>query len=179
MVIGVDPSINSTGVCVWDGKENTYFNICSKMTKKMKEFRHPRIKLVGYEKGDVKGKEYAEKERIKFNNIYSIISVLKEIFLEFKPEKIFMEGVSYGSVGSAALIDLAMLNASIRMLCMELGVAFEIVSPTELKKFACANGGADKGVMVDAWKRLDPGGAVDAGLKVDDLADAFFLAHYQ
>jgi hypothetical protein len=89
-----------------------------------------------------------------------------------------MEGVSYGSVGSAALVDLSFLNASIRMVLKENGVKFDIVSPTSLKKFACANGQADKDVMVDAWKRLDENVRDVTGIKIDDLADSYFLAHY-
>jgi hypothetical protein len=90
-----------------------------------------------------------------------------------------MEGVSYGSVGSAALVDLAFLNASIRMVLKMKGIKFEIVSPTSLKKFACSNGQAEKDVIIDAWKRLDRNVSDVKDIKIDDLADSYFLAHYK
>ena len=89
-----------------------------------------------------------------------------------------MEGVSYGSIGSAALVDLCFLNSAIRMVLKKQNIDFQIVSPTSLKKFACANGQADKDVMIDAWKRLDPNIKDIKDIKVDDLADSYFLAHY-
>jgi hypothetical protein len=90
-----------------------------------------------------------------------------------------MEGVSYGSVGSAALVDLSFLNASIRMTLHHLDIPFTIVSPTSLKKFACANGQADKNLMIDAWKRMDKNISNITEIKIDDLADSYFLARYK
>ena len=45
------------------------------------------------------------------------------------------------------------------------------------KKIATGNGGADKDLMIDAWKRLDKSICDVDSIKIDDLADAFFLAH--
>jgi hypothetical protein len=89
-----------------------------------------------------------------------------------------MEGVSYGSIGSAALVDLCFLNSAIRMTLKKMGVKFTIVSPTSLKKFACSNGQADKNVMIDAWKRLDKNISNITNIKIDDLADSYFLSCY-
>ena len=66
-----------------------------------------------------------------------------------------MEGVSYGSTGSGALVDLAGLNFAIRLVLLQMNINLTIVAPTELKKFAVANGGASKEQMVDAWLRID------------------------
>ena len=65
------------------------------------------------------------------------------------------------------------------MVLKELEVNFNIISPTQVKKFACANGQADKDIMIDAWKRLDKGINDIKGIKIDDLADSYFLSHYQ
>ena len=54
-----------------------------------------------------------------------------------------------------------------------------IVSPTSVKKFAVANGQAEKDIMIDAWKRLDKNISDVKDIKIDDLADAYFLAHYE
>lgn len=148
------------------------------MTKKMELFENERVKLLPYEKADVKDCRYTVKEQHKFDNLHSICKKIGWILDVFNPEIVKMEGVSYGSVGSAALVDLAMLNGMLRLEIGRRGIPFEIVSPTELKKFACANGQAEKDVMIDAWKRLDPYISMIKDLKVDDLADAYFLAHY-
>jgi Holliday junction resolvasome RuvABC endonuclease subunit len=178
--IGIDPSINCTGVCVWDDEHNVhaYYMIPSKMTKKMQAFEHDFIRLLPYDKITPSINDYSVKEYVKFCNIYSICKKIDCIIKLYNPSQVYMEGVSYGSVGSAALVDLSFLNASIRMVLKENGVKFDIVSPTSLKKFACANGQADKDVMVDAWKRLDENVRDVTGIKIDDLADSYFLAHY-
>lgn len=181
--IGIDPSINSTGVCIWDEDKNKhkYYLIPSKMTKKMKEFDNKYIKLIPYEKRDTKLKDYSDKENAKFNNLYDICLIIKGILTPYKNKNLFvyMEGVSYGSTGSAALVDLSFLNAAIRYQLKILDIPFTIVSPTSLKKFACANGQAEKDIIIDAWKRMDNNIKDITSIKIDDLADSYFLAHYK
>ena len=118
MIVGIDPSINCTGVCVWDDKWNNhgYYMVPSKCTKKMREFQHGSVHILPYEKQDTKGLEYSSKESTKFNNIYSIVNKISLILDLFHPDEVIMEGVSYGSLGSAALVDLCFLNSAIRML---------------------------------------------------------------
>ena len=180
MIIGIDPSMNCTGICVWDDNWNThkYFMIPSKMTKKMNAFDHPLVSLLPYEKADTKNLEYTDKEAAKFDNIYNITKHIETIVDLFKPSYVVMEGVSYGSMGSAAIVDLCFLNSAIRMILRQRNIPFTIVSPTSLKKFACSNGQAEKDILIDAWKRLDQNIANITTIKVDDLADSYFLAHY-
>lgn len=178
ITIGVDPSINSTGVCVNENGKFTYYIISSKMTKKMTSFHHDRITLLPYEKGTSGLTDYSERESVKTNNIYNIYKNLESIIDKHHPDKIQMEGVSYGSTGSAALVDLSGLNFVLRLLFINKGVEYKIVSPTQNKKFATGNGQAEKDVMIDSWMRLDPE-MKDVDIKVDDLADAYFLSCYQ
>jgi Holliday junction resolvasome RuvABC endonuclease subunit len=151
------------------------------MTKKMKEFKHKYVSYVPYDKIDAKDYSYSVKENKKFSNIASICNNIATILEPFKDEdvEVYMEGVSYGSVGSAALVDLSFLNAAIRMTLHYNNIPFTIVSPTSLKKFACANGQADKNLMIDAWKRMDKNIADIKDLKIDDLADSYFLSLYK
>lgn len=181
MVIGIDPSINCTGICVWDEGVNThtYHMIVSKMTKKMKNFQHGHLFIVPYEKIDTKNMGYSDKESAKFHNIYEIVKLVQVVIREKNPSLVIMEGVSYGSMGSAAIVDLCFLNSALRMMLKQNNIPFEIVSPTSLKKFACSNGQAEKDVIVDAWRRLDPRISDINNIKVDDLADSYFLAHYK
>lgn len=181
--IGIDPSINSTGICVVYNQYNYYYLIPSKMTKKMDQFKHPRVSILPYNKYNAKNEEYSKKEKFKTLNIYNICSIIKRI-VELWKEKgddiiVYMEGVSYGSVGSAALVDLSGLNFAIRITLQELQIPFEIISPTSVKKFAVANGSAEKDIIIDAWKRLDPIISNIKDIKIDDLADSYFLAYYE
>lgn len=189
--IGIDPSLNSTGVCVnIDGKQFKYWIITSKMTKKMKEFKHDDVKYLPYEKADTNKKlnEYAEVEFNKANNIYNICARIKSI-IKASAEwyagdnlnncEVFMEGVSYGSVGSAALVDLSGLNFAIRNVLLDLGVKFTIVSPSQNKKFATGNGSADKALMIYSWLMVEKHLKDIKDIKIDDLADAYFLSNYR
>ena len=92
MRIGIDPSINCTGVCVWDDKNgnHAYYMIPSKCTKKMKEFEHGLVHILPYEKQDAKGLEYSDKETVKFNNIYSIVNKIELIIDHFNPHEVIM-----------------------------------------------------------------------------------------
>jgi Holliday junction resolvasome RuvABC endonuclease subunit len=180
MIIGIDPSINCTGICVWDDKwdKHMYFMIPSKCTKKMNQFKHDRIRILQYDKLDTKGLEYSGKESIKFDNIYSITQKISLILDLFTPDEVIMEGVSYGSLGSAALVDLAGLNFALRMILINKNIRFNVLAPTSVKKFAVGNGGAEKDVMVASWKKLDRQMNDISDIKVDDLADSYFMAHY-
>jgi Holliday junction resolvasome RuvABC endonuclease subunit len=89
-----------------------------------------------------------------------------------------MEGVSYGSRGSAALVDLAGLNFAIRMTLSGKNIQYNILAPTSIKKFAVGNGSAEKDVMIASWKKLDKNISSIETIKVDDLADSYFIAHY-
>lgn len=152
----------------------------------MKSFIHNRIHLIDYGKKPTTGLEYPDKEYIKSENVCRIIGNIRKILDKYmsdnskeSPEIVVnMEGISYGSVGSAALADLAGLNFAIRMLLLEKGIKFRIVSPISLKLFATNNAGASKEEMSWAWKLLDKEmGDIDK-IKIDDLADAYFLCRY-
>ena len=179
--IGIDPSLNSTGVCVYNGLSHKYFLIVSKATKKMLNFKHPDIQIIKYDKQDTTKKEhpYDVIESNKAFNIHNICTIIKQIIDKYdEPVHISMEGVSYGSVGSAALVDLSGLNFAIRNTLIDSNASFTIVSPSQNKKFATGNGSADKDLMVFSWLKIEKHLANVKDIKIDDLADAFFLCHY-
>jgi Holliday junction resolvasome RuvABC endonuclease subunit len=188
VTIGIDPSINSTGVCVsgMDNDFNIYYIIPSKITKKSIEWTKDKewINIEEYEKVSVKDiDKYYEKEIIKFGNLFVLVETLSCILKIIEGNYIIdyatMEGVSYGSVKGAALVDLSFLNAMIRMKLHEHGIKFYIVSPSEVKRYAVGNGSAEKDVMIMSWKNLDKKTqSIPEWFKCDDLADAYFMAHY-
>ena len=187
--IGIDPSLNSTGVCINNDGKCKYYIITPKMTKKMSEFKNDYVHYLPYEKADTNKKlnEYADVEFNKANNIYNICVHVKQIIkhsLEWDCKdninncEVFMEGVSYGSVGSAALVDLSGLNFAIRNILIEIGVKFTIVSPSQNKKFATGLGNADKEHMIFSWLMVEKHLKEIKDIKIDDLADAYFLSNY-
>ena len=56
-IIGIDPSINSTGICVNKNNKNVYYNIVSKRTKKLEKFSSKNINkyinILFYEKTQI------------------------------------------------------------------------------------------------------------------------------
>ena len=66
----------------------------------------------------------------------------------------------------------------VRYMLTSLGIPFTIISPTSNKKNATGNGNADKDMMIDAWRRLDHSISDIQDIKIDDLADAFFLSQH-
>lgn len=188
VTIGIDPSVNSTGMCVSgvDNKFNIYYIFPSKITKKSLEWSKgvDWLNVDEYEKISVKDiDKYHEKESIKFRNLFVLVETLSMtlniIMKVYEVDRVVMEGVSYGSVSGSALVDLAFLNAMIRMKLVEKGLKYYIVAPTEVKKWAVGNGAAEKDVMIMSWKRLDKNTqSIPDYFKCDDLADAYFMAHY-
>ena len=186
VTIGIDPSVNSTGICVSGKDFNVYYLIPSKITKKSLEYSKKLdwLKIYEYDKSSTKDIiKYYKKESIKFSNLYTLvetISVILDIIMSrCEVDWVTMEGVSYGSVSGAALVDLSFLNAMIRTKLYEKGLKFYIVAPTEVKKYAVGNGAAEKSVMIMSWKKLDKRiQELPEWFKCDDLADAYFMAHY-
>ena len=188
VTIGIDPSINSTGVCV-SGVDNTfniYYVFPSNITKKAKAWTDTVdwLTVYDYEKLSIKEiDKYYEKEFVKFGNLYVLaetLSIILDIIMDkYDVDFVVMEGVSYGSVKGAALVDLAFLNAMIRLKLVDKKLKYFIVAPTEVKKFAVGNGSAEKSIIINSWKKLDKKTQeIPDYVKCDDLADAYFMAHY-
>lgn len=178
--IGIDPSLNSTGICINRNGKCKYYIITSKMTKKMLSFSNQYITYSPYIKQDTNKKEneYTQVEYNKAQNIYNICKNIEAIIKEEHPNKVYIEGISYGSLGSAALVDLSGLNFAIRNTLLDNEIEFEVVSPSQNKKFATGNGAADKELMVFSWLKIEKHLANITEIKIDDLADAYFLSNY-
>ena len=180
-IMGIDPSINCTGVCIYDDVNNIhyYYMIVAKMNKKMQQFDNEFVKIISYNKQEYSKDDYPTKEFKKSVNVQSICYYIRDIIQHHEPNLVQMEGISYGSRGSSALADLAGLNFAIRMSVLdENNLQFNIIAPTSVKKFAVGNGGVEKDVMIASWKKLDKNITDITQIKLDDLADSYFLAHY-
>ncbi len=192
IAVGIDPSINSTGVCVYfyNGKKaevKEYHCIGYKPSKATLAFYGSNgISFHDYGKNPDRPEEYSKREIVKTSNIIANAYELQKI-LESASEHyggidcIVMEGVSYGSVSGSSIVDLAGLNFIYRSTILEefLHTTLTIASPMEIKKFAVGNGGVDKDIMIKVWSKCEHIDIPeDCKAKVDDIADAYFMALY-
>lgn len=199
--IGIDPSFNSTGICIqkFDNniKINEYFIILkpglntkdkSKWLTKKEKFAEEQIfkfQYWFYNKHDLT--PYKElnhySEFWKTYNMCICAKEIKNIIYEFtkdNPERIniVMEGISYGSAQrTKSIFDLAGLNYLIREKFINKENYFlTIVTPSEIKKFASGNGNCNKDIMIDLFIGSNPETIVIP--KVDDIADSWFMCNY-
>ena len=163
ITIGLDLSINSTGVCVNDGGVYSYYIITPHITKSQKQ-----IDVISYI-------EYS-KQKSDSENIKSIGGCIQQILYKHQVDLVTIEDISLQS-HSSSIITLSLLSGYIRRILDEMGIRFITVPPTSLKKFSVGNGGAKKDVMIDSWMRLDPR-LKDIKVKIDDICDAGFLSVY-
>lgn len=193
--VGIDPSLNSTGICIqfYEGYQfvkNMYYIVKpNKLTKKEKAAQD---KLINF--------EYALYDKIdldiyKDNNLFSeywktfnMISIVKKIkecindnIQGRKDYKLYIvqEGISYGSsIRTKSIFDLAGLNYMIRNEFIEKeNVSFFIVPPTHIKKFATGIGNCKKELIINLFKSIEPELAKELP-KVDDIADSYYMSKY-
>lgn len=200
--IGIDPSINSTGVvvrvCDSSTSEELYINYyilkgdtheVSKKTGKPKpaltkreldaQARYENFRYVLYDKQQTVKDMTVENETAKTLSFMSLVSCLtglvKEAAGKVNEVCVVMEGISYGStIRTSSVFDLAGLNYMIRAALMKDVDCRLIVSPpAHVKKFATGTGNANKELMTATFRAIHP--ELDIP-KIDDIADAFFMS---
>lgn len=199
--VGIDPSMNSTGICIqkYDGdkKLKEDFIILKPGDKSKSEDKwltraekkvdnifqnfqycfYPKMDLTPY------------KDLNHFNeywkswNMKMCKKTIKDIVQEWtkdNPEKIYvvMEGISYGSASrTKSIFDLAGLNYLIRELFVgDDKFIFTIATPSEIKKFASGNGNCKKEVMVELFELSHQEFKIIP--KIDDISDAWFMSNF-
>lgn len=159
-IIGLDLSINSTGIYLSNGE---YHIITSKTTKEMSKCEG--VDIFEYNKVDDINK-----------NLEQIGDYILYVVEKFKPNLIVIEDVAMGATFSRSLIDLTGLNYWVRCLLMKNNIRFITVPPTKWKKELIGNGQATKDLIIDAWRRITKNNIKLK--KIDDIADAYFLCQY-
>lgn len=200
--VGIDPSLNSTGVAVYIPETEIYnlYNIRSKRTKK-EESQMPEygvIDTVMYKYTDAniyKGNDSHKFELIKTKNIINIVKEIRTILVkhiltsayncDYVSLHVCIETNAFSTgIRSVSLIDLCGLNFLIRSMIIKLPEEFACnvntslvcASPTEIKKFATNRGDADKDLMLYCFSLLKPEICETYSfMKLDDLADAHFM----
>lgn len=174
--IGLDLSINSTGVCVRKGDEKKYFLIVPKLSKKMvavNEMKSCDISHITYDK--IKDNVGINIRRIG-EKIVEIIKVY-----EGNIECVVIEDVALAARGRS-IIDLTLLNGYVRCLLDQMGIEYISVPPTQWKKVLLGNGQADKELIIYHWMKFDYKNykhMFDMNCKMDDAADSYFLSCFE
>ena len=191
--IGIDPSINSTGMTIRTDTGFCRFFIIKgdKLTKKEKNAQSNNSEIFEYclyQKENVKDTNNAhERELAKSHNLSTIAdtiyNIIEELLQQFRKTNtidsvtICMEGISYGSIHSAAVMDLAGLNYLIRDRLHHHTVVrtLLVTPPAEVKRFYTGSGNANKQLMISTFKGSFP----DFDLpKIDDVCDSEGMAKY-
>ena len=191
--IGIDPSINSTGMAIRTDTGFCRFFIIKgdKLTKKEKNAELDNSEIFEYclyKKENVKDTNNAhERELAKAHNLSTIAdtiyNIIEELLQKFRKTStidsvtICMEGISYGSIHSAAVMDLAGLNYLIRDRLHHHTVVgtLLVTPPAEVKRFYTGSGNANKQLMISTFKGSFP----DFDLpKIDDVCDSEGMAKY-
>ena len=191
--IGIDPSINSTGMTIRTDTGFCRFFIIKgdKLTKKEKNAQSDNYEIFEYclyQKENVKDTNNAhERELAKAHNLSTIAdtiyNIIEELLQQFRKTStidsvtICMEGISYGSIHSAAVMDLAGLNYLIRDRLHHHTVVgtLLVTPPAEVKRLYTGSGNANKQLMISTFKGSFP----DFDLpKIDDVCDSEGMAKY-
>lgn len=121
--------------------------------------------------GNVKTKP--PKEKNPSEEARRLIKIISSIdpYIDDDVELVCIEGLSFMSRNTTALVQLSGLNYMLREKLLEKGKPFVIAVPTQLKKFICGSGRADKDVMMlETFKRYN------VSLTDNNVCDAFGLA---
>ena len=195
--IGIDQSINSTGVCVkcyaskTDLVKEHFYIITHKVTKKAMACADTldNFDYIFYDK-----KEKSESEdnnEFEWNKLFNNIMITDKILEIIKSNisapldrvYIAMEGISYQSGQTKSLLDLAGLSTLIRYRIYKFFKTHQdnvgelkIFTPGEIKKFASGNGNCSKDVMIGLFKTAYK--AIAQLPKIDDIADAYWICTY-
>lgn len=191
--IGIDPSINSTGMAIRTDTGFCRFFIIKgdKLTKKEKNAQSDNSEIFEYclyQKENVKDTNNAhDRELAKAHNLSTIAdtiyNIIEELLQQFRKNStidsvtICMEGISYGSIHSAAVMDLAGLNYLIRDRLHHHTIVgtLLVTPPAEIKRFYTGSGNANKQLMISTFKGSFPDFELP---KLDDICDSEAMAKY-
>lgn len=170
LTIGLDLSINSTGITINNNSELTFYLIVPKLTKKMVQYGTDyNINYIQYEKTNSDSDNIREIGRC-IENI--LVNLSKSVYIDL----IVIEDIAL-SARSNSIITLSLLNGYIRCVCDKLSLKYITVPPTSWKKKLLGNGQANKELIVYHFNHLFPL-YKDCPLKLDDISDSYFLSIY-
>jgi crossover junction endodeoxyribonuclease RuvC len=95
---------------------------------------------------------------------------ISKLIDEYLPDKICLEGLSFGSKGQS-ISQMGALHFIIRIFLFKLGIKYKIIAPTQLKKFVTGTGQCKKELMLlKTYKKYN------IEFSDNNLCDAYCLA---
>lgn len=156
MILGIDQSLTHTGLCIVN-KDNQIINALGIKTD--------------------------NKNKTQYERIAYIANEIEKVILDYKIEKINIEGLAFGVKGMTLQI-LAGLQYTILFIANKLNIEYEIIPPKTLKKKATGKGNATKKEMSEVIDililiKLSELSEYKINSKLmEDIVDAYHLAIY-
>lgn len=195
LYVGIDPSINSTGITIAryenDVETEIKFYIIKngKLTKResaandsidnFEYIIYNKIDLTQFKDDNHVFEYYKTKNMVEVvNTIYDLI--LNEVKKYSAIVNVVIEGISYGSsIRTKSIFDLAGLNYMIRYKLITSDIQhlnLTIATPSNIKKYATGKGNANKESIMTIFKYIFP--EMQNIPKLDDIADSYFMAYF-
>ena len=195
LYVGIDPSINSTGITIARYENNVEVEIKfyiiknGKLTKResaandsidnFEYIIYNKIDLTQFKDDNHVFEYYKTKNMVEVvNTIYDLI--LNEVKKYSAIVNVVIEGISYGSsVRTKSVFDLAGLNYMIRYKLITGDIQhlnLSIATPSNIKKYATGKGNANKESIMTIFKYIFP--EMQNIPKLDDIADSYFMAYF-
>lgn len=195
LYIGIDPSINSTGITIARYENNVEVEIKfyiiknGKLTKResaandsidnFEYIIYNKIDLTQFKDDNHVFEYYKTKNMVEVvNTIYDLI--LNEVKKYASVVNVVIEGISYGSsIRTKSIFDLAGLNYMIRYKLITSDIQhlnLSIATPSNIKKYATGKGNANKESIMTIFKYIFP--EMQNIPKLDDIADSYFMAMF-
>lgn len=193
LYVGIDPSINSTGITIARYENNVEVEIKfyiiknGKLTKResaandsidnFEYIIYNKIDLTQFKDDNHVFEYYKTKNMVEVvNTIYDLI--LNEVKKYSAIVNVVIEGISYGSsIRTKSIFDLAGLNYMIRYKLITGDIQhlnLSIATPSNIKKYATGKGNANKESIMTIFKYIFP--EMQNIPKLDDIADSYFMA---
>ncbi len=150
ILLGIDPSLNSTGYGV---------------------IKLEGSKLLYVSSGIIKARKEDELE----NKLLNISNIISEIIKEFKPQKIGIEE-TFVNVNFQSSLKLGMVRGALILTCANAGIKINHISPNLIKKCVTGQGKATKEQVSFMIKRLISGIPPEKVFKTEDETDALAVA---
>lgn len=195
LYVGIDPSINSTGITIARYENNVEVEIKfyiiknGKLTKResaandsidnFEYIIYNKIDLTQFKDDNHVFEYYKTKNMVEVvNTIYDLI--LNEVKKYASVVNVVIEGISYGSsIRTKSVFDLAGLNYMIRYKLITGDIQhlnLSIATPSNIKKYATGKGNANKESIMTIFKYIFP--EMQNIPKLDDIADSYFMAMF-
>jgi Holliday junction resolvasome RuvABC endonuclease subunit len=177
-VYGIDYSMTSPAICLFDGEEWSVRYLTS-TERHVREYTFETILGKVNVSGDPH-KELWQSQEQRFHNI----SEWAMACIDDVEAKVVVEDYAMGAKGK--VFHIAENCGLLKYKLWSEGFKFETLAPTALKKFATGKGNADKNSMhtqfvkdtgVDLMKEMTPN-AKDCVSPVSDVVDSFYLAKW-